>query len=454
MNDTAAETSAETFRPEGRRRHRRPRPSGTGTGLRRALVLAVAVPVASAALAGPSAFAAGKTGVTAKTGAADADDQQMAANLETRVLDQRLGSDVSGVVLDATSDTTVWGHNAATALMPASNAKLATSTAALTVLGPDHRFTTKVVYGDGTLTLVGGGDRTLTTADLAELAKTAVAGLKAAGLTSVKVAVDDSLFPEPTLANGWNDGYYPDTVAPVRALVVDGHGVQDTSIDAGQVFAKQLVDAGVTVDGDVTRATAGTRDVPVARHQSAPLSDIVHTMLKHSDNDIAETLLRMTALGADRPATFAGGTEVVRHILSHVYGVSLDHFELYDGSGLSRADRIPAATLAQILELLTEPQYAHTLRSVLDGLPVSGEAGSTLGPEYGRFDDPHSECAVGKVHAKTGTLTGAIALSGLTLGKDGRWKVFSFVENGSTADPNAIKDAMDGLAATVNGCWA
>ncbi|MEU1409261.1 D-alanyl-D-alanine carboxypeptidase/D-alanyl-D-alanine-endopeptidase, partial [Streptomyces sp. NPDC005728] len=187
--------------------------------------------------------------------------------------------------------------------------------------------------------------------------------------------------------------------------------------------------------------------------KSAPLSDIVHTMLKHSDNNIAETLLRMTALGAGRPATFEGGTEVVRRVLNRVYGVSLDNFELYDGSGLSRSDRIPAATLAQILELLTKPRYAHTLGSILDGLPVSGEAGSTLGPEYGRFDDAHSKCAVGKVHAKTGTLTGAIALSGLTQGKDGKWKVFSFVENGATVEPNAIKDAMDDLAATVNGCY-
>jgi D-alanyl-D-alanine carboxypeptidase/D-alanyl-D-alanine-endopeptidase (penicillin-binding protein 4) len=414
----------------------------------------MAVPVTSAALAGPSAFAAGKSGATAKARVPDADDRQMAADLETRVLDQRLGSDVSGVVLDAKSNSTVWGHNASTALMPASNAKLATSTAALTVLGPNHRFTTKVVYGHGTLTLVGGGDRTLTTADLAGLAKTAVAGLKAAGLSTVKVAVDDSLFPAPTLAHGWNDGYYPDTVAPVRALVVDGHGVQDTSIDAGQVFARQLAAAGVAVDGDVTRAKASPKDVPVAQHSSGPLSDIVRAMLKHSDNDIAETLLRTTALAAGRPATFEGGTQVVRQVLSHVYGVSLAHFELYDGSGLSRADRIPAATLAQILELLTQPRYAHTLGSVLDGLPVSGEAGSTLGPEYGRFDDPQSQCAVGKVHAKTGTLTGAIALSGLTQGKDGRWKVFSFVENNSTADPDTIKDAMDGLAATVNGCWA
>ncbi|MCX4760251.1 D-alanyl-D-alanine carboxypeptidase/D-alanyl-D-alanine-endopeptidase [Streptomyces sp. NBC_01275] len=456
MSESTAEDSVPEFVPGGRRRHRRPRPGGTG--VRRAIVLAMAVPVASAALAGPSAFAAEKSiGTTAKDTAPtalDADDRQMAVNLDARVVDQRLGSDVSGVVLDAESDDTVWDHNGSTALMPASNAKLATSTAALTVLGPDHRFTTNVVYGNGTLTLVGGGDRTLTSADLATLAQTAVAGLKAAGLTSVKVAVDDSLFPAPTLANGWNTGYYPDSVAPVRALVVDGHGVQDTSLDAGQVFAQRLTAAGVTVTGSVARATASPTDVPVAQHTSAPLSGIVHTMLKTSDNNIAETLLRMTALGAGRPATFEGGTEVVREILGQRYGVSLTDFQIYDGSGLSRADRIPAATLAQILELLTETRYASTLGSILDGLPVSGEAGSTLGPEWGRFDDANSRCAVGKVHAKTGTLTGAIALSGLTQGKDGKWKVFSFVENNSTADPAAIKDAMDGLAATVNGCWA
>ncbi|SHI49631.1 D-alanyl-D-alanine carboxypeptidase/D-alanyl-D-alanine endopeptidase [Streptomyces sp. 3214.6] len=457
MNDITAETPVNSFVPGGRRRHRKAKQSSTG--VRRAIVLALAVPVTSAALAGPSAFAAEKgIGTTAKDTAPsqglDADDQQMVTNLETRVLDQRLGANVSGVVLDADSDSTLWDHNGATAMMPASNVKLATSTAALTILGPQHRFTTKVVYGNGTLTLIGGGDRTLTTADLTELAKTAVAGLKAAGLTTVKVAVDDSLFPEPTLANGWNTGYYPDSVAPVRALVVDGHGVQDTSLDAGQVFAQQLATAGVTVDGTVARATASKGDVPVARHTSAPLSDIVHTMLKTSDNNMAETLLRMTALGAGRQPTFEDGTEVVRQVLSLQYGVSLDHFEMYDGSGLSRADRIPAATLADILELLTEPRYAHTLGSILDGLPVSGEAGSTLGPEWGRFDDVNSKCAVGKVHAKTGTLTGAIALSGLTQGKDGKWKVFSFIENGSTANPNDIKDAMDGLAATVNGCWA
>ncbi|MGI5193995.1 D-alanyl-D-alanine carboxypeptidase [Streptomyces sp. CA-288835] len=124
--------------------------------------------------------------------------------------------------MDAESDREIFGNNASTALMPASNTKLATATAALTVLGPDHRFTTRVVYGDGTLTLTGGGDRVLTTDDLSALAKTAADGLSAAGLTSVKVRVDDSLFPEPALATGWTDGYFPDVVSPVRPLVVDG----------------------------------------------------------------------------------------------------------------------------------------------------------------------------------------------------------------------------------------
>ncbi|MDP9686152.1 D-alanyl-D-alanine carboxypeptidase/D-alanyl-D-alanine endopeptidase [Streptomyces griseoviridis] len=450
--DETPTTPTNTFAPAGGRRHRRARVSRTGA--RRALVLAMAVPVASATLAGTSAFAADSTPTTASqavaAGGLDADDAQLVKNLTERVADARLGSDVSGVVLDADSDTALWDHNGSTALMPASNAKLVTATTALTLLGANHEFTTKVVYGDGTLTLVGGGDRTLTGDDLAEMARTAVDGLKAAGRTDVKVRVDDSLFAEPTLATGWNEGYYPTEVAPVRSLVVDGAAVQDTALDAGKVFAEKLTAAGVTVDGEVARATAKRSDVPVAQHRSAPLSRIVKQMLKTSDNNIAETLLRMTAVEMGKPATFEGGIELVRQVLSS-YGISLDNFAMYDGSGLSRADRIPAATLAQLLDSITE---VPTLASILEGLPVAGEAGSSLGPEWGRFDDAVSKCAVGKVHAKTGTLTGAIALSGVTRTDDGEWRIFSFIENNSTAAPSDIKDAMDGLAATVNGCWA
>ncbi|AXL91689.1 D-alanyl-D-alanine carboxypeptidase/D-alanyl-D-alanine-endopeptidase [Streptomyces sp. CB09001] len=451
MTGTPEETPTNTFAPGGRRRHRRARVGRIGA--RRALVLAMAVPVASATLAGTSAFAADDNTPRPQGISLDdlaADDAQLVKNLNERLADERLGTDVSGVVLDADSDTALWDHNGSTALMPASNAKLATATTALTLLGANHEFTTKVVYGEGTLTLVGGGDRTLTSDDVAELARTAADGLKAAGRTDVQVRVDDSLFADPSLAEGWNEGYYPTEIAPVRSLVVDGAAVQDTSIDAGKVFAKKLAAQGITVDGEVSRTTAKQSDVPVAQHKSAPLSDIVKQMLKTSDNNIAETLLRMTAVELGKPGTFEAGTALVRQVLSS-YGISLDNFEMHDGSGLSRADRIPAATLAQLLDSITE---SPALGSILEGLPIAGEAGASLGPEWGRFDDPNSECAVGKVHAKTGTLTGAIALSGVTRTDDGDWRIFSFIENNSTADPSDIKDAMDGLAATVNGCWA
>ncbi|CAM5329763.1 D-alanyl-D-alanine carboxypeptidase/D-alanyl-D-alanine-endopeptidase OS=Streptomyces tendae OX=1932 GN=dacB PE=3 SV=1 [Streptomyces tendae] len=451
MTGTPDETPTNTFAPGGRRRHRKARVSRVGA--RRALVLAMAVPVASATLAGTSAFAADDSTPQSQGISVDdlaADDAQLVKNLNERLADERLGTDVSGVVLDADSDTALWDHNGSTALMPASNAKLATATTALTLLGANHEFTTKVVYGEGTLTLVGGGDRTLTSEDVAELARTAADGLKAAGRSDVQVRVDDSLFADPSLAEGWNEGYYPTEVAPVRSLVVDGAAVQDTSIDAGKVFAKKLAEQGVTVTGEVGRTTAKQSDVPVAQHKSAPLSDIVKKMLKTSDNNIAETLLRMTAVELGKPGTFESGTALVRQVLSS-YGISLDNFEMHDGSGLSRADRIPATTLAQLLDAITE---SPALGSILEGLPVAGEAGASLGPEWGRFDDPNSQCAVGKVQAKTGTLTGAIALSGVTRTDDGDWRIFSFIENNSTADPSDIKDAMDGLAATVNGCWA
>ncbi|MER5518630.1 hypothetical protein [Streptomyces sp. NPDC002763] len=44
------------------------------------------------------------------------------------------------------------------------------------------------------------------------------------------------------------------------------------------------------------------------------------------------------------------------------------------------------------------------------------------------------------------------ALAGVAKGADGRWKSFAFVENG-TAPTATVTQGLDGLAATVEGCW-
>lgn len=104
----------------------------------------------------------------------------------------------SGVVVVDDAGRTVFSHNADLPLNPASNAKILVVGAALSLLGPDYRFTTSVSgtrQGDevvGPLYLVGGGDPSFNTASLSRL----VDELVALGLRSVRgpLIVDDSIF--------------------------------------------------------------------------------------------------------------------------------------------------------------------------------------------------------------------------------------------------------------------
>lgn len=64
----------------------------------------------------------------------------------------------------------------------------------------------------------------------------------------------------------------------------------------------------------------------------------VELAVRHSDNDIAEGLLRLTTFGQGRAATFAGGAAAVHAVLVQ-YGIPLTGVKEYDGSGLSRSDR-------------------------------------------------------------------------------------------------------------------
>ncbi len=70
------------------------------------------------------------------------------------------GGTFTGIVQDATTGQVLFDRAADEARIPASNMKLLTAGAALRVLGPDHRFSTRVVAGPtpGSVVLTGGGD--------------------------------------------------------------------------------------------------------------------------------------------------------------------------------------------------------------------------------------------------------------------------------------------------------
>jgi D-alanyl-D-alanine carboxypeptidase/D-alanyl-D-alanine-endopeptidase (penicillin-binding protein 4) len=374
----------------------------------------------------------------------------IARNLATRIHNPDLGNDLTGLVTDAVTGRTVWSKGPATGMMPASTEKLGTAIAVLTAYGPAHRFTTSAALDatGHTVTLIGSGDPSLTSADLAALAQHTAAELKARNTTSVNLTLDDTLFPGPTLAPGWLTGYYPRTVAPVRALDVDRREAGDTSLDAAQIFAQQLQTNGIATT-TITRAAAPAKSATLATVTGQPLAMIINHMLQYSNNDDAEHLFLLAAVAAHKPATWSNAAAAVRASLT-TYAIPLAGTSIYDGSGLSRADRVPAQTLVAELRTAANPANPN-LQPIITSLPVAGKTGS-LAAGRGRFTIPPASCATGKLTGKTGHLTGAVVLAGIAQAADGTRKTYAFEANQVNPTPQT-KNAIDGLAATLTGCW-
>jgi D-alanyl-D-alanine carboxypeptidase/D-alanyl-D-alanine-endopeptidase (penicillin-binding protein 4) len=350
--------------------------------------------------------------------------------------------------------------------MPASTLKLLTTTAALDVLGPSHTFSTTVVSGGrGRITLVGGGDPFLASkrpaagtvprrASLQDLAQQTASSLRARHVKRVRLDYDTSLFTGPTSSPHWPASYLSEgVVAPITALWADEGApadatgkVADPPATAASYFAGFLAKDGIAVQGKVSNRTARPGARELARVTSAPLGDIVERVLEVSDNEGAEVIAHQLGIAVEGQGSFAGGERAVEQTLSGL-GIRLHGARLYDGSGLSRDDRVDASTLVQVLQLDASADHPE-LRSIVTGLPVAGFSGSL----DGRFDGS-SASGAGWVRAKTGTLTGTSAIAGLTTDARGRPMVFAFVSNkvplAETLDARA---ALDDLAGLLAGC--
>ncbi len=366
------------------------------------------------------------TGGTGPAAPAGLDVAGLAAALATPAL----GAGAAGAaVVDVETGQLLLDLDAGSARTPASVAKLATAAAVLHAVGPAHRLATTVVAGaaPGEVVLVGGGDASLTTrpsrpselpqrAALTALADATAAAVRGDG-GSVTVTVDDSLFTGPAVSPDWRSSYVPSgEVSPVSALSVDAGRVSpgslarspDPALAAGADLARLLRRRGLDVAPGVARAAAPTAARELARVESPTVAELVELTLRTSDDDLAEALARVAALGMARPASFAGGQEGVTAALGEL-GVPVDGVVVLDGSGLARGSRIPPLTLAGLLRLAADGSSPE-LAALVDGLPVAGFTGTL----EQRYLDDRSGGGAGLVRAKTGTLTGVSAIAGLT----------------------------------------
>jgi D-alanyl-D-alanine carboxypeptidase/D-alanyl-D-alanine-endopeptidase (penicillin-binding protein 4) len=376
------------------------------------------------------------------------------------------------VVLDVEalgSASVVYRHGGG-AVIPASTMKLLTTVAALEALGPAHRFTTSVVATPQSprVVLVGGGDPLLgrspapagafpPRADLETLAARTAKALEALGRRKVRVGYDTTLFSGPALEPNWEPTYFADDVVSRISPLWVGEGrrsagLEDRSAhpaaDAADVFVQALERRHIAVVGSPGPAVAppaSSGGGRIAQVRSAPLATVVQHVLEVSDNDGAEVLARQVAVAQGEPASFAGAARAVRAVLGRL-GISTRGDRIYDGSGLSRHDRLRPGTLLAVIRTAAARDRPG-LRSAVTGLPVAGFTGSLAG----RFvNDPAGR---GTVRAKTGTLTGVDGLAGTVTTRDGALLGFVAVaDRVRTGETLEARNALDRVAAALAGC--
>ena len=209
--------------------------------------------------------------------------------------------------------------------------------------------------------------------------------------------------------------------------------VTDPMAFAAGAVAAEFERQGIVLEGRVRRAATPPGARLLARNLSPPLGEVVRGLNKHSNNFVAEQILK--TLGAETygaPGTSEKGLRAVRDFLISV-GVAAKDFELADGSGLSRMSRVSPRALVALLEA------AHNdfrLRpEFMASLAVFGVDGTVRKRRGAR-------AASRRVRVKTGMLRGVHAFSGYAAAENGEILAFSVLVNEDACRPKSLTGAL------------
>lgn len=288
-------------------------------------------------------------------------------------------------------DRVVLAHNEGQMLVPASTWKIATALMALTRLGAGYRFQTHLFLVDGDLYVKGFGDPLLVSEEVEKIVLALVGqGVAALG----DIVVDDSFFQlQPAAADGALSSLEPYDAANSGLAVnfntihievaADGTarsaepqtpwlpgmravaaklppGVHRVNLSqerargrrhVGELFDALLRRQGVAVSGVIRSGPVPEGAQPLYRHSSStPLVEAVRAMLRYSNNFVANQLfLACGAQGYGAPATWEKGGQALSAFLLDS-GLRPGEFQVREGSGLSRQNRITPAALLQLLD--------------------------------------------------------------------------------------------------------
>ena len=228
----------------------------------------------------------------------------------------------------------------------------------------------------------------------------------------------------------------------VNKAFEQGFAVFDPARFAMGVLMRALRSQGVLAEKDKVFLSTVPEDASLlCSHRSKPLSEMVKTMLKESQNQVAETLARLAAYALKKhPVGFGEGVEALSMFLKEVAHLDPHSFQIRNASGLYDSNRITAKATVRFLDfVLAHDEY----RPLVAGLPVAGRDGTLKS----RLKKTPLE---GKVFAKTGTLDNVRALAGfMQCGDKGLLRFAVFAQSKDALQGAAVRKAIDGFLLSV-----
>lgn len=215
-------------------------------------------------------------------------------------------------------------------------------------------------------------------------------------------------------------------------------GVPDPAIYTGTVILEALQRQGITVRGALRREAVPHDGLLLFSHSSKPLSEILKSLGKFSNNFTAEQLVKSVAAKKfGPPGSLPKGLKAMRDYIESL-GVPRKSFVLDNGSGLTRLSSVSADDFIRLLyDIYVSPWRDDFIAS----LSIGGVDG-TLARKF------KGGKVTGKMHAKTGTLNEVKALSGYLFDDRARL-AFSFLFNDFGVPMDNIARAEEEILETV-----
>ena len=271
-------------------------------------------------------------------------------------------------------------------------------------------------------------------------------------LPDVTIANELTLGAGP--CNGWPQK--PDADLPGRRLTFRGTYPLACGEKVRHFLSLSPLEYTGALFGDVWRGLGGSfsgkvREAPVPADArlvtvavSRPLADIVKDINKHSNNVMARQLFLTLGRTNGAPATLDAARAAVMRWADE-RGLAAPELVVENGSGLSRAERISAGSLARLLRVAQESPVAPEF---VASLPLAGNDGTL---ERWFLGSP----VAGRAHLKTGYIEGVRGIAGYVHGEGGRTSVVvGLVNHPNAIGATAAQEALVRWALTMSnaGC--